>query len=122
MTEQQTNLLVLILTIVLNSGILTTLLIAAKRAIAERLGPERARVAADIAGQAVQAVEQLDRRYQWTSAEKLDQALTRARDLGESHGVKLSDQQWSSLIEAAVGSLTQLQAALGTDPVPAPTP
>jgi len=126
MTEQQTNLLVLILTIVLNSGILTTLLIAARRAIEQRLGPERARVAAELAGQAVQAVEQLDRRYQWTSAEKLDQALTRARDLGETHGVTLSDQQWSSLIEAAVGSMTQLQAALGasetTEPAPTTAP
>ena len=114
MTEQQTNLLVLILTIVLNSGILTTLLIAAKRAIEQRLGPERARVAAELAGQAVQAVEQLDRRYHWSSGEKLDQALWRVRDLGETHGVQLSDSQWRSLIEAAVGSLTQMQTALGT--------
>lgn len=122
MTEQQTNLLVLILTIILNSGILTTLPLAARRAIEERLGPERARVAAELAGQAVQAVEQLDRRYQWSSGEKLDQALWRVRDLGETHGVQLSDSQWRSLIEAAVGSLTQLQTALGTAPAPAPPP
>jgi hypothetical protein len=122
MTEQQTNLLVLILTLLLNSGILTTLVIAARRAIEQRLGPERARVAADLAAQCVQAVEQLDRRYTWSSAEKLDEALRRARDLGESHGVQLSESQWRSLIEAAVGSLTQLQAALGARETTGPAP
>lgn len=122
MTEQQTNLLVLILTILLNSGILTTLVIAAKRAIEQRLGPERARVAAELAGQAVQAVEQLDRRYQWSSTAKRDQALAIVRDLGASHGVTLSESQWTALIEAAVGSLTQLQAALGTSETTEPTP
>lgn len=122
MTEQQTNLVVMLLVVLLNSGILTTLLIAAKRGIEQRLGPERARVAADLAAQCVQAVEQLDRRYEWSSAEKLDEALKRARDLGESHGVQLSESQWRSLIEAAVGSLTQMQAALGTSETTEPTP
>lgn len=122
MTEQQTNLIVMLLVVLLNSGILTTLVIAARRVLEQRLGPERARVAAELAAQCVQAVEQLDRRYEWSSAEKLDEALRRARDLGESHGVQLSESQWKSLLEAAVGSLTQMQAALGAAPAPAPTP
>ena len=126
MTEQQTTILYMVLLALFQSGVLVTVLRAAKTLIEQRLGPERARMAAEIAAQCVQAVEQLDRRYQWSSAEKLDAALKRARDLGESHGVQLSESQWRSLIEAAVGSLTQMQTALGasetTEPAPTTAP
>lgn len=118
MTEQQSAILVMILTVLFQSGVLTGLAVLARKALAERLGPQRAGLAAQIAAQAVRAVEQVAARNGWNSTTKLNEALAWARELAAQHGVALDDQQWRILIEAAVHDLntawTTLEAEAAT--------
>jgi len=114
MSPEQVATLITVIRLLVESGILTAALVLAKGAIERRLGPERARAAAQIAGDVTRAVEQLARARGWAGQEKLDKALDQARALGAAHGIALDDEQWRSLIEAAVHEIGQLQRALRT--------
>ncbi|MDI3341842.1 MAG: phage holin, LLH family [Sphaerobacter sp.] len=66
--------------------------------------------AQDIARTAVWAVEQVAPRLRIQGEAKLQRALEDARRLAAAHGLRLTDQQWRSLIESAVKDLKQAVA------------
>lgn len=116
MTEQQSNILYLVALTLLNSGLITTAIVAARHLVADRLGPQRAGLAMQLAHQAVTAVEQLATAAGWDNPTKRAEALARAIALAETHGIALSTGQWSTLLESAVHELntawTELPAPL----------
>lgn len=73
-----------------------------------------------IAGIAVGSAEQMAASAGWNGSQKLTSAMQDARDLGAKHGVKLTDEQWRSLLEQEVMRLHRLNDALTTQPEPAP--
>ncbi|MDI3298278.1 MAG: phage holin, LLH family [Bacillota bacterium] len=68
--------------------------------------------AQDIARTAVWAVEQMAPGLGLRAKAKLDQALQAARRLAASHGLRLTDDEWRSLIEAAVKALKDAGAEI----------
>lgn len=80
----------------------------ASRYINHHLSSRQVAIAGDIARTAVHAAEALGANRSIGGSEKLTEALERAQDLAVQHNIDLSDEQWRTLLEAAV---TQLKAA-----------
>lgn len=105
MTDEQTKLLITIVALLVNSGLLGALALAARSWLLGHLGAQRYASAASIAHEAVQAIEQIAKTDGWTNADKLNSALAQARALGEAHGIHLDDTEWSTLLESAVKAM-----------------
>lgn len=71
-----------------------------------RWSAEQIALAANVARQAVQAVEQIATAAGWGSVAKKAQAEKRIRELAAKYGLRLTDTQWDTLIEAAVMQFT----------------
>lgn len=76
-----------------------------------------------IARVAVTAAQQMGDAAGWSAGAKLTSALQDVRLLGEQHGIKLSDDQWRSLVEAEYAQFKQFRVALNApDDAPAVAP
>ncbi|CCF85401.1 hypothetical protein NITHO_4920012 [Nitrolancea hollandica Lb] len=82
--------------------IILTVLVAAIR---QRFKVEQIERVDRIAQASVYAVELISQSAGYDSRAKLAEAVRRARSLAASHGIQLSDEQWQTLIEAAVSDL-----------------
>ena len=65
--------------------------------------------ARQIAEFAVQAVEQLAPGTGAQARQKFNDAMSRAYDLAEAHGINLTEEQWRTLIEKAVYEIQQVE-------------
>lgn len=70
------------------------------------------------AGAATSAIEQITN-GEGDNALRFDAALERAKKFTRRKGVNLTDDQWRTLIEAAVLSMKQIDAAIAGEPVKA---
>ena len=84
------------------------LLRLANRIVANHLTQQQQELTRTIAVTAVHAAEALGASRHISQNEKLAEAADRARDLASRHGINLSDEQWRTLLEAAV---MQMKAA-----------
>ena len=62
-------------------------------------------LAEKIASIAVSSTEQMAKASGWNPGQKLKSALQDARDLGAKHGVRLTDEQWRTLVEQEVANM-----------------
>lgn len=76
---------------------------ALRKWLRQRFSHEQLATAMDVARIAAGAVEQMYRRATGVDPKaKFDQAMQHVRALGEQKGLKLTDDQWRALLEAAV--------------------
>lgn len=75
-----------------------------------------------IASIAVSATEQMAKAAGWDASAKLKSAMQDARDLGTKHGVRLTDEQWRTLLEQEVQRLRRFQDVVTAPAVPAADP
>lgn len=71
----------------------------------QHVSAARLRLAKEVAAIAVRTAEQLAVRLSIHGQAKLQAALTHARQLAAAHGLRLTDEQWQSLLESAVKDL-----------------
>ena len=71
----------------------------------QHLNQQHYNLAEDLARAAVRAVEMMAANSGWNSEQKKQEALALIKPLAASYGIKLTDEQWSALIEAAVKAL-----------------
>lgn len=98
--------------VLIQSGLLASLAVAARSRLDAYLGVQRAGAAIDIARSAVAAAEQVATRAGWVGPAKYAAALRYARDFATAHGVTLTDDQWRVAIEAAVRDMQAASAIL----------
>lgn len=79
-------------------------------------------LAESIAGIAVAATEQMAKAAGWNPSQKLKSALGDARDLGAKHGVRLTDEQWRTLVEQEVANLKRYGGELTKPDAPITPP
>lgn len=80
------------------------------------LGAKRLALAANIAAKAVYAVEQVAPGLKVKGAAKLTRALGEARRLAAAHGLALTNEQWTTLIEDAVATMKAAWHEIKSDP------
>lgn len=86
---------------------------AAVRWLRARASQVQIDTAREVASVAAEAVEQVAGRLGFRGKDKLLAAIERARQLAADRGLRLSDQQWENLLEAAVREIQALDRDIG---------
>lgn len=87
--------------------LLSAVAVSVVTAIRKRVSTETIQIGRIIADAAVQAVEQVGARKGWSPEQKFMEALYWAREQATLQGIKVTDSQWETFIEAAVAELKQ---------------
>ncbi len=87
--------------------LLSGVAVALVAAIRKRVSADTIQIGRILAEAAVNAVEQVGARNGWSPEQKFLEALHWAREQASQQGIKVTDPQWETFIEAAVAELKQ---------------
>jgi hypothetical protein len=103
----------LVQVVVMLIGLLAALIeIYGVKWLKSRVSNDHLKIARDIASVVVDAVEALAANGVIDYKGKFAEALRRVKDMAASRGIALTDEQWQSMIEAAVAAMKQIGGEL----------